>query len=86
MPEPAPSSARLVELRAQLEVVGVELRGLVPGSLEQLETAWREQLGGTGPSGTGQPVAAFERVAAVIGSVSPNRGIPLPPPGRSWGS
>lgn len=41
MPEPDPRAARLVELRAQLEVIGAELMGLVPGSPEQLEVLER---------------------------------------------
>ena len=37
MPEPDPRTVRLVELRAQVAAILSELRGLEPGSPEQLE-------------------------------------------------
>jgi hypothetical protein len=41
MPEPDPRTVRLVELREQLATLLSELRGLEPGSPEQLEALER---------------------------------------------
>jgi len=41
MPEPDPRAVRLAELRIQLNKDGSELRGLKPGSPEQLEVLVR---------------------------------------------